>query len=106
MTPSVTLHQVMKNISRLLIVTALAVGFPTTQRFGLGWQTVLATLGGCGFAGYGYRKASLSPSGDTLAWNTHQHVKILLLRAKMSLQQNLHVLLDYGWCLHFCTSQG
>lgn len=56
----------MKNISRLLIVAFLAVGFPATQRFGLTWQIILATLGGCGFAGYGYRKGSLSFSGGQI----------------------------------------
>lgn len=55
--------QVMKHFSRLLIVAAVAVGLPATQCFGLAWQILLATFGGCGFAGFGYRKGSLSPSG-------------------------------------------
>ena len=55
--------QVMKHFSRLLIVAAVAVGLPATQCFGLAWQILLATFGGCGFAGFGYHKGSLSPSG-------------------------------------------
>ena len=55
--------QVMKHFSRLLIVAAVAVGLPATQCFGLAWQILLAAFGGCGFAGFGYRKGSLSPSG-------------------------------------------
>ncbi len=53
-------------MSSALLIVVLGVGFPATQYFGLTWQIVLATLGGCGFAGYGYRKGSLSPSGQTL----------------------------------------
>lgn len=64
----------MKNISRLLIVAVLAGGFPATQRFGLSWQIILATLGGCGFAGYGYRKGSLSLSGGQLSMAVADHL--------------------------------
>lgn len=55
----------------------LAVGFPATQRFGLMWQIILAMLGGCGFAGYGYRKGSLSSSGGQISMapvDDHQHL--------------------------------